>query len=61
MIKKLEILLKVIITVIIVGFAFTTMLLAVNESELAFMVASVTSCISLPLLLIAIGMDVKIR
>lgn len=61
MIKKLELLLKVIITVIIVGFAFTTMLLAVNEDELAFIFSAVTCCVCLPLLLIAIAIDVKIN
>lgn len=45
----------------VVGFAFTAMLLAVNESELAFKFAAVTACVCLPLLFIAIAMDVKIN
>jgi hypothetical protein len=61
MVKKLELLLKVIITILIVGFAFTTMLLAVNESEIAFTFAAVTSCLVLTLLFIAIAMDIKIN
>jgi len=61
MVKKLELLLKVIITILIVGFAFTTMLLAVNESEIAFTFAAVTSCLALTLLFIAIAMDIKIN
>ncbi len=61
MVKKLENLLKAILTIVIVGFALTTMLLAVNESEIAFTIAATTSCIACPLLLIAVAMDIKIN
>jgi hypothetical protein len=61
MVKKLENLLKAILTIVIVGFASTTMFLFVNESEIAFTIAATTSCIACPLLLIAIAMDIKIN
>jgi hypothetical protein len=58
MLKKLEILLKVIVTIVLVGFTLTTMSLAVNECEIGFMFASITCYTALPLLVIAIIIDV---
>jgi hypothetical protein len=61
MVKKLEILLKVIFMTVLIGFTLTTLCIFVNEAEIAMMFASITSCIALPLLLIAVIMDVKIN
>ena len=61
MLKFLEILLKVILTIVLVGFTLTTVSLAVNEPEIGLMFASITCYTALPLLLIAVGIDVKIN
>ena len=61
MIKKLEILLKVIFMTVLIGFTLTFLSLFVNEAEIAMMFASITCCIALPLLLIAVAIDVKIN
>jgi len=61
MVKKLEILLKVIFMTVLIGFTLTTLCIFVNESEIEMMFASITSCIALPLLLIAVIMVVKIN
>jgi len=58
MLKVLEILLKVILTIVLVGFTLTTVSLAVNESEIFLMFASITCYTALPLLLVAIAIDV---
>ena len=59
MLRKLEILLKVILTILLVGVTLTTISLYINESEIALLFAEVTCYTILPLLVIAISIDVK--
>jgi hypothetical protein len=59
MLKKLEILLRVILTIILVGFTLVIMSLIVNEPEIALMLAGITCYTALPLLIIAVAIDVK--
>lgn len=61
MLKVLEVLLKIILSVLIIGFMLTFVSLWVNECEIALAIASVTSYICLPLLFIAVAIDVKIN
>ena len=59
MLKKLEILLKTIITILLVGVVLTTISLSINESEIALLFAEITCYTVLPLLVIAVSIDVK--
>lgn len=59
MIRFLEILLKVILSIVLIGFTLTTVSLAVNEPEIALFLIEITCYITLPLLLIAVAIDVK--
>jgi hypothetical protein len=61
MTKKLEILLKVIFTIVLVGFTLTALLVFVNEEEIAVFFAAATAYIAAPLLIIAVAMDIKIN
>jgi len=57
--KGLNILLITIFVIILVGFTLTACLLAVNEQEIALQFVTVTSYIALPLLIVAIIIDLK--
>lgn len=59
MLKTLEILLKVILTILLVGVTLTTISLYINESEIALLFAEITCYTVLPLLVIAVSIDVK--
>ena len=61
MVKKLEFLLKVILAIVIVGFTLVITSLVFNESEIALMLAGITCYSALPLLIIAIALDIKIN
>jgi hypothetical protein len=61
MLKVLEVLLKIILSVLIIGFMLTFVSLWVNECEIALAIASVTAYTCLPLLFIAVAIDVKIN
>ena len=61
MLKFLEILLKVTLTILLVGITLVIMAFAVNESEIALMLAGITCYTVLPLLIIAVAIDVKIN
>lgn len=59
MLKFLEILLKVTLTILLVGITLVIMSFAVNEPKIALMLAGITCYTVLPLLLIAVAIDVK--
>jgi len=59
MLRKLEILLKVILAILLVGVTLTTISLYINESEVALLFAGITCYTVLPLLIIAVAIDVK--
>jgi hypothetical protein len=59
--KALETLLLTTLTILIVGVVLTTLSLSLNENEIGLMFASVTSYTCLPLLIISIIIDVKLR
>ena len=59
MIKFLEILLASCIVVVIGGFTLVATSLVVNEPEIAFFLTEITCYITLPMLLIALAIDIK--
>jgi hypothetical protein len=58
MLKILGILLKVILTIILVGFTLTFASLIFNNCDIALLIAKITCYTALPLLVIAIIIDV---
>jgi len=59
MIKLLEFLLASCIVVLIGGFTLVATSLVVNETEIALLLTEITCYITLPMLLIAVAIDVK--
>lgn len=59
--KALETLLLTTLTILIVGVALTTLSLSLNENEIGFVFASITAYTCLPLLIISIAIDVKLK
>jgi hypothetical protein len=58
MLRKLEILLKVIVTIVLVGFTLTFASLIFNNCDIALLIAKITCYTALPLLVIAVIIDV---
>ena len=59
--RFLEILLQSIIIIMIIGFVFTCLFLSVNENEIAIECVTATAYTILPLLLLAVGIDIKLE
>jgi len=59
--KALEVLLLTTLTILVVGVCLTTLSLYLNENKIGFIFASITAYTCLPLLIISIAIDVKLR
>ena len=59
--KFLEILLQSVIIILLIGVTLTICFYSVNETELAMDCATAFSYVILPMLLLAIGIDIKLE